>query len=392
MSRRTGTIPGRPVLAHVTSSDISLALLLGSQLKAFSEAGYEVVGISSGGQFVPQLEAMGVHHHRMVHATRSLSVHEDLRAAHELFRILADLNPDIVHTHNPKPGIYGRLVASVRRTPVIVNTVHGLYATPDDRFGRRMIVYQLERLAAHFSDAELVQNPEDLITLERIGVPGRKLHLLGNGIDLEQFSPHAVPDRVRHQIRCQLGASPDTVVVTAVGRLVSEKGFPEFFAAARHLRTSRPNALFVAVGPEEPAKTDGLSRSDMDEAIKAGVRILGYRADVVSIYAASDIFVLPSHREGMPRSAIEASAMGLPIVATDIRGCRQVVDDGSNGILVSPRDALALSAAIAHLIDAPELRLRFGQAGVLKARAQFDQEAVINKTLTVYRDLLERRR
>jgi glycosyltransferase involved in cell wall biosynthesis len=376
----------------VTTTDISLALLLGPQLRAFRDAGYDVVGVSAPGPFKREIEEFGVRYFPMRHATRGRSLVSDGMAMAELYRILRQLEPDIVHTHNPKPGVYGRIAAAVGRVPAVVNTVHGLYASRDDRLTKRTAVYALERFAASFSDAELVQNPEDFDTLARLRVPRHRLRLLGNGIDLERFSPK--PDHADRRIRLrrEFGASDETVVITAIGRLVWEKGYREIFEAAQRVRRHFPDALFVVAGPTEPTKADGVRPEELAAMEASGLRYLGHRADVESIYAASDVFVLASHREGFPRAAMEAAAMGLPIVATDIRGCRQVVSDGKNGLLVPPRDPDALAQAISSLVADPAARARMGGEGAKKARSEFDQKRVIEITLQTYQELLARNR
>ncbi len=382
----------RPLLAHVTTTDISLALLLGPQLKAFIDSGYDVVGLSGPGPFVDEIQQLGVRHVALQSSTRSRSLRADLRAAAELWRWIRRERPDIVHTHNPKPGIYGRIVAAVSGVPVVVNTVHGLYATRDDRVAKRLAVYALERAAAAFSFAELVQNPEDLETLRSLRVPARQLHLLGNGIDLGRFSRRELAEARRREVRLELGATDNSVVVTPVGRLVTEKGYRELFAAAAAISRAHPEAVFVVAGPTDPSKDDALTEQELIAAREAGVRILGHRSDVEAVYAASDIYVLPSHREGFPRSAMEAAAMGLPVIATDIRGCRQVVDHDRTGLLVPVRNADALASAISSLLASPQRRLEMGANGRLKAEREFDQQQVIERTLSVYEQGLSRRR
>jgi glycosyltransferase involved in cell wall biosynthesis len=381
----------RPIVVHVTTTDISLELLLGPQLRAFRDSGYEVVAMSARGPFVAALEHDGIRHVALEHASRAVAFGSDARAGRELYRHFRALRPDIVHTHNPKPGVYGRLAARAARVPVIVNTVHGLYAQPDDPRVKRAAVYGLERIAALCSHAELVQNPEDLETLARLGVPRRKLHLLGNGIDLARFAPGRVSDERRAALRTEMGAGPDDVVCGAVGRLVWEKGYRELFTAAAALRERRPELKIVIVGETDHDKADAVTQADIDAASReSGVRFLGHRDDVEDLYAAFDFYVLASHREGFPRSAMEAAAMGLPIVATDIRGCRQVVDDGRTGVLVGRRDAASLTAAIDRLGADADLRARLGAAAREKARAEFDQQRVIDITLGVYDELLNR--
>jgi glycosyltransferase involved in cell wall biosynthesis len=380
-------VAGRRVV-HVTTTDISLALLLGPQLRAFADAGMDVIGVSASGPWVSQLTAMGIRHEPLRHATRSVNVAQDVAALGELVRLLRHLRPDIVHTHNPKPGLYGRIAARVARVPVVVNTIHGLYATEDDSLVRRTAVYSIERFASTFSGAELVQNEEDVAVLRRLHVPARKLVLLGNGIDLTRFGPPSDDDSVAAARRA-LGVGPDKVVVGLVGRLVWQKGLRELFDAAAQLRRSRPDVVVVIIGPLDTDKADTLDDADVDAARALGnVEFLGRRDDVEELYHGFDIFVLPSYREGFPRSAMEAAASAVPVIASDVRGCRQVVDDGVTGLLVPVRDAAALTGAIETLAADPQRRRTMGAAARRKAEAQFDDRRVIETTLAVYERLL----
>jgi len=382
----------RPTVVHVTTTDISLELLLGTQLEAFVRAGFDVIGVSAPGPYVAALERRGIRHVPLEHATRSMAPTQDVGAFGELIGIFRRLRPDIVHTHNPKPGVYGRIAARVASVPVIVNTVHGLYALPEDRAAKRALVYGLERVAAAFSHAELVQNPEDLVTLARLRVPAAKLTLLGNGIDLDRFDPASVPAAGVERARRELGArDPSDVVVGLVGRLVREKGYPEVFEAAHRLRERMPHLRFAVIGGADDEKSDALSAGDRAAAEAAGVRLLGERDDVVALYRGMDIFVLASHREGFPRAAMEAAAMGLPAVVTDIRGCRQVVADEVTGLLVPARDVVALERAIATLASDRDRRHAIGAAARAKALRQFDVNRCVDITLSTYHRLLDER-
>lgn len=375
-------------LVHLTTADISLELLLGPQLTAFHEAGYDVIGVSAPGPFVAAIERRGIRHVSLANATRAMDPSRDMKALGELVGLFRELRPTIVHTHNPKPGLYGRLAARIARVPVVVNTVHGLYATEDDPVAKRAVVYGLERLASCASQAELVQNVEDLGVLhDLLRVPAAKLVLLGNGVDLDRFGHDESQDR-RTSMRAELGIDEDAVVVGAVGRLVAEKGYRELLTAWAELGRSHPDAVLLVVGPHDRQKVDALDDGLIRAAAESGVRFLGMRDDVDGLYAAMDIYVLASYREGFPRSAMEAAACGLPIIATDIRGCRQVVDDGHTGQLVPPRDPAALRAAIAALLDDPDRRAAMGRAGAERAADKFDQRTVISTTLSTYRRLL----
>ena len=368
-------------VAHLATADVSLRYLVLPQLLAVHDAGGEAIGISGPGPFVPELRARGVRHIALGASTRGMDVGADLRAAVQLWRVLRRERPDVLHTHNPKPGIYGRIVGRLAGVPVIVNTVHGLYATADDPWPRRLIVYGLEAMASRFSSAELVQNEEDLALLTRWGISARrKTTLLGNGVDLVRFAPLAPAAAVRAEVRAELGLDADATLIGFVGRLVREKGLPELFEAA----ATQAGTTLLCIGPEDPDKPDALSPAERAVAEAAGVRFLGMRDDVDRLYRAMDLFVLPSHREGFPRSAMEAAACGLPVVATDIRGCRQVVAPGETGLLVPVRDAAALGEAIAELAADPARRAAMGVAARRRAEACFDERQVVERVLAAY--------
>ena len=374
-----------PRVVHITTTDMSLDWLLGPQLRAFADAGYEVIGMSAAGAHVDNLHAMGIAHVDVPAFTRSNNPLHDLRAFGQLLRLLRSLRPDIVHTHNPKPGILGRIAARLTRTPLVVNTQHGLWAQPTDRWQRRIPVYAAERIAAAFGDVELVQNPEDVGTLvDTLHVPARKVRLLGNGVDLSRFDPDAITAATRTQLRADWGIAEGEVVCLVVGRLVREKGIVELLEAAHDLRRRGVPARFVVVGPTDPDKSDAIDPAVFENAAADGVVLTGTRTDMPECYAAADLFVTASWREGFPRSAMEAASMRLPTVATDIRGNRQVIADGETGLLVAVRDVTAIAAAVERLVGDSELRSTMGAAAAERAAAEFDQQRIIDRTLAAY--------
>ena len=164
---------------------------------------------------------------------------------------------------------------------MLFRSVHGLYALPEDRRAKRAVVYSLERIAAACSDAELIQNPEDIDTLRRIGIPTRKLRLLGNGVDLARFRP--ADPTTRAAVRAELGIPEEAVVCGVVGRLVWEKGYREVFAAAAALRARHPEVLVLVVGPDDPEKADGVDAASLARAEADGVRLLGMRAESLAL-------------------------------------------------------------------------------------------------------------
>src|SRR5262245_28318197 len=168
-------------VAHLTTIDLSLRFLLMAQLRGARDAGYDVVGISAPGPWIAELEAEGVRHIPLHSSTRAADPRADLRSARALWGGLRRGRPAVLHTHNPKPGLYGRVLGRVAGIPIVVNTIHGLYATDDDSPTKRALVYGLEAIASRCSDVELVQNPEDLALLRRFRIGGHA-RLLGNGV------------------------------------------------------------------------------------------------------------------------------------------------------------------------------------------------------------------
>jgi glycosyltransferase involved in cell wall biosynthesis len=239
----------RPRVAHVTTVDVTLRFLLLPQLRRLRDEGYEVTTISAPGPWVSDLEREGIRHIPWPGATRAWDPRADLRAIRHLVGILRRERFDVVHTHNPKPGFIGRLAARMVGTPVVVNTVHGLWATPEDRVRRRLPVLALEWLAARFSHMELYQSEEDLRWARRTRVARRERSiLLGNGTDLRHFHPEAVPPETVARLRAELGIPEDALVVGIVARMVAEKGYREFLETARTLRSTSPEVRFIAVG------------------------------------------------------------------------------------------------------------------------------------------------
>jgi glycosyltransferase involved in cell wall biosynthesis len=372
-----------PKVLHVTTVAISLDKLLGAQLRGFRDAGFDVVTASAPGPEVAELEAEGIRHVPLHRATRSWNLREDVGAAMELWRVVRAERPDVLHLHTPKPGAYGRPVGRLARVPLVVNTVHGLFAQEDDRFAKRAACYTVERIAACFSDVELVQSIEDVAVLRRLQVPARKLVHLGNGIDLAAFDPTAIDDAERVRIRRELGADDDRVVLGCVARLVREKGIEDLVAAFEQLHSHGVPVHLVLIG-ERSGERDAVDPVVIERARAAGVSLLGRRDDVSRLLAGMDVHVLPSYREGYPRVVMEAAAMGVPSVATDIRGCREAVVDGVTGLLYPRGDVSALQQRIGELVADPARRRALGEEARRRGRVVFDYRRQVWITLEAY--------
>jgi len=377
-------------IAHVTTIDGSLRHLLLNQLRRFQAAGFTVYGLSSPGPHVPDLEAAGIRHIAIPALTRRMSLGDDVRALVQLALAMRRERFTIVHTHTVKGGLLGQYAALLARVPIRVHTIHGLYFPGHMNVKRRWFYVLMERVTMRFSHRNFSQNPEDVpIAVEERISPIERIECIGNGIDLVVFDPRRYSPVRRQAIRASLGIADEHVLVGMVGRFLVEKGYLEMFEAVRRIKRVAPSARFVFIGALEPQKSDQLAPSLLREmGIDDVSQFLGFRDDVADLYAAMDVFVLPSHREGFPRVTMEASGMGVPCVATNIRGCRQTVEDGVTGHLVPVRDAERLAEAIRDLIGDPGKRRRYGEAARKKAEREFDERAVFDRIEKAYHTLL----
>jgi hypothetical protein len=234
---------------------MSLALPAVAAADAFREAGYDVVGVSAPGDHVATLAEHGIGHVALQRSTRAADLRSDLATAREFVQVCRRLEPDIVHTHNPKPGVYGRIGARLAGVPVVVNTVHGLYAQPDDRLREAAVVYGLERIAATCSDAELLQNPEDLPVLRRLGIPAASCTCSATASTWTRFDPTGTPTRAAAGAR-RARHRPTTRWSSA-----SSVGWSPRRATAR---CSRPPAGCATTHPTRPVR--GRRAADLDKA------------------------------------------------------------------------------------------------------------------------------
>jgi glycosyltransferase involved in cell wall biosynthesis len=389
---KASTKANRPPVrvAHIATSDASLRYLLLNQLEHYREAGYEVIGISRSGDDVAALEAAGI---RFIEAplSRSIGPLGDLVALYRLFRILQKERLTVVHTHTPKAGLLGQYAALFARVPLRVHTIHGLYFPGFMKPEARFLYVLLERVTMRFSRLNFSQNPEDIpVAIAEHICRADRIEQVGNGIDLRRFESSRFTPEHRAKTRAALGLSSEHIVVGMVARLVEEKGWLEMLRAAAILKAKDARVRFVFVGGFEPAKKDAIRAEALREhGIDDVAQFLGHRTDVHDLYAAMDVFALPSHREGFPRAPMEASAMGIPCVVTDVRGCRQTVDDGVTGFVVPVRSPELLAEAIDKLVQSEPLRRTLGAGARKKAVAEFDERTVITRILAAYDRLID---
>lgn len=383
----------KPKVAHVSTVDLSLRYLLLNQMRAIQAAGYDVTGISAPGPNVAVVEEAGIPHIQ-VQMTRRFTPLKDLVSLLRLVRVLRRERFTIVHTHTPKPGLIGQLAARIAGVPIVINTLHGFYFSEHTPAHWRRFYITMEKIAARCSDMILSQNPEDIRTAIRERIcPPERIKLLGNGIDVERFDPRCIDMEDLARTRREIGLPEEGLVVGFVGRLVTEKGVRELLQAARVVLRRFPQTRFLFVGHVDHEKPDAVTPEVAEEyGVGAACVFAGVRQDMAMMYALMDVFVLPSHREGFPRSPMEASAMGVPCIVTDIRGCRETVIPEQNGLLVPVRDVEALAKALLDLLSDRDRRMQMGMRGRSLALERFDEREVFSRVVAEYTRLLSEKR
>ena len=373
-------------IAQVATTGISVKLLLLDQIKALEAQGHEVTAVCAPGPFVDSARSSGVRVHT-IPMQREIAPIRDLRSLLTLTRYFRQQRFDVVHTHTPKAGLIGPLAAQLAGTPQVVHTIHGLLF--HDRMPRmkQSFFWVPEKITATFCDRILSQSQEDVERAVSSGLCNRrKISYLGNGIDVARFAPPDNYDRAE-KLR-EIGLQTGDFVVGSVGRLVKDKGFMELFAAAEILTARHPQVKFLVIGPRETDQNDALDNDYMDDLQRRGVvRFVHWSDDMRPWYAAMDLFVLPSYREGIPRACMEASAMMRPVVASDIRGCREVVLDGETGLLAPPRDVPQLVAAIETLYKDRDRAVKMGERGRQHIVRNFNHEDVCRRLCEFYTQL-----
>ena len=350
--------------------------------QAAAAAGYDVQVATAPGPAVEQVRAQGLIHHAVPLSRRGLNPFAELRTLWSLARLYRRLRPELIHHVTIKPVLTGGLAARLAGAPAVVSAVSGLgYLFITRGWGAaalRGVIKAGYRLALKRHGARVIfQNPDDRRKFLDQGLVDHEASVLikGSGVDIARFVPEPEPE------------GPPLVVLPA--RMLRDKGVSEFVEAARALRGEGLGARFVLAGDSDPGNPTAIPetrlRAWQDEGV---VEWWGYRADMPAVLAQAQIVCLPSYREGLPKSLIEAAACARPIVSCDVPGCREIARAGENALLVPPRDAKALAEALRALLGDPDLRRRLGARGRAMVEAEFSLERVIAQTLELYAALL----
>lgn len=348
---------------------------------ATRRAGYDV-HVAANPDGADPIVASGLPFHPLPVVRSATGIWNDVALLRSLGHLYRSVRPDLVHHVTLKPVIYGSLAARREDVPWVVNAVSGMgtlaLASGARAQVRRSIVRPLLRLGTNRPNVRVIfQNPQDQAEYVAAGLvqTDRTVLIPGSGVDLDAFRPSPAP------------AGVPLVVLPA--RIIYDKGVGEFVAAARLLRSRGVEARFALVGGLDPHNATEVAADTVQQWVAEGVvEWWGHRTDMAEVLREASIVCLPSYREGMPKALLEAAAAGRPIVTTDTPGCRGCVEPGHTGILVPPRDAVALADALEALIADPHRREAFGAAGRALAERSFGLQQVIDRHLELYGRLL----
>ena len=349
-------------LVRITTVPISLEKLLENQARFFKTY-YSVTLVSSQKEQLQKLaEEQGVHHFSL-EMTRKITPLQDLRCLLQLIRFLRKDKPHIVHTHTPKAGIVGMLAAFIAGVPLRMHTVAGL-PLMEAKGLKKSILYAVERLTYRCA-THVYPNARGLMDfIQEKKLAGKTpLKCIGNGssngIDLTYFNPERVSKEQEMSFREKWNISKDDFVFLFIGRLVGDKGVNELVAAFEQLANKIPNAKLLMVGPQEPT-LDPLKQVTI-ASIEKNPKIVStaYQQDVRPFLKMAQVFVFPSYREGFPNVVLQAGAMGIPCIVSDINGCNEIIENEVNGLIVPPKSIQPLSEKMYSLYKDPEKRAIF---------------------------------
>jgi len=340
--------------------------------------GWEVVGVAPDDGYAESLKDIGVRFINLTLDRKGLNPLKDLRLLYYFIRLYHHEKPTIVHHFTIKPVIYGSIAARLVGIPRIVNSIEGLGYVFLKGGILQSMVEKMYKFALRPPAQVIFLNPDDQnIFLERKLVTYEQIHLIhGTGVNTELFSPSNF---------IFVNALPKITFIL-IARMLWDKGVAEFVKVAKKVKEQNPLTHFILLGGTDSGSPSAISISWLKQQNKHGfIEWIDHVDDVRPYLAKSSVVVLPSYKEGLPRSLIEAAAMAKPIITTDTPGCREVVKDGINGLLVPKKNVKLLVKAMLTLANDPDLCKRMGHASRERALKYFDERVVIRKTLDVYR-------
>lgn len=382
-----------PKLIRITTVPLSLKILLKGQLKFMSDF-FDVVAVSSPGEdleIVKKEEGVRV---EAIEMTRQITPLKDLISLFRLFLFLRKEKPQILHTHTPKAGTIGILAAKLAGVPHRLHTVAGLPLL-ETKGKKRKLLDAVEKMT-YACATKVYPNSQGLyeIILENGYTTADKLKVIGkgssNGIDTSFFDPTKISEEEKIKRKQSLNLDENDFVFVFVGRLVGDKGMNELVSAFSELSKLqlKKTPKLVLVGPMEEELDPLLPETMKEIQSHPQIQSLGFQQDVRPYFAISDCLVFPSYREGFPNVVMQAGAMGLPAIVSDINGCNEIINDGKNGRIVPPKNQESLFEAMKEIIENPQKRNQWAKISRNQILENYERTYIWNELLNEYKSLL----
>jgi len=377
-------------ILQVCAVDFSVRTLLVPLIEKSMENDYEVHTVCTDVGGFKQLESKGFNMIN-INIDRKITPFSNIKSIIRLYKLMRKEKYDIVHVHTPIASILGRIAAKMARVPAVLYTAHGFYFHDEMSRNKYKFYYIIEKFAARIlTDWLLLQSKEDYeLAINDNFLSKEKIIHLSNGVDIwSKFNPTLINDEKALILKKELELNKSSFVFTFVGRLVEEKGIFELMDAFIRLKKKYCNAELVIIGETIESERDQDAIVQLNEMLKyPGVKHVGFRSDIPELLNISNVFVLPSYREGLPRSIIEAMAMEKAIIATNIRGCREEVFPDQNGYLVEKANTSELYYAMEKLILNKDLTEKYGITSRELVEELFDEEKVLKKQITLFNEI-----
>ncbi len=377
-------------ILQITAIATTVKHLLLPLIERLKNEGHKVQTVCSDGQYVTELREEG-YSITTININRKIAIFSNLKSLFSIYTFIKKKRFDIVHVHTPVASLLGRIAAKLAGVPVVIYTAHGFYFHENMAGWKRHIVVWLEKIIGRlFTDMLLTQSAEDKQTaIKKKIITKNRIEWIGNGVDINRF----VAAEGDNNLKNSLGMSNRDRVIGFTGRIVREKGIEELILAFIRVKQAIPDVKLMIIGDTLKSDRDRRIKQNIKQLIdinKLGDKIIftGFREEINRFYNIMDVFVLPSWREGMPRSILEAMASAKPVVATNIRGCREEVIDGVTGRLVPVKNEKILAKAIKEILLNKESADRMGGAGRRSVEEKFDENMVLERQLRIYRQLI----
>ena len=386
----------KPKLIRIATVPMSLHFLLKGQLQFMSQY-FETVGVSSGPkdelEVVAKRESIKV---RQVEMSRAITPIKDIKSLWQLYKLFKKEKPIVVHTHTPKAGIVGMMAASFAGVPIRLHTVAGMPLMEANGIKRN--IFNIVEKITYACATKVYPNSKGLeqFILENNYTKAEKIKVIANGssngIDTSHFDPQNHSQQQKQNLRNELDIHEEDFVFIFVGRLVGDKGINELVKAFKNLKFKIQNLKLLLVGPLESDSDPLLPETLKEIKNNSSIITTGFQNDVRPYFSISDALAFPSYREGFPNVVMQAGAMGLPSIVTDINGCNEIIKDGKNGMIIPPKNTDLLKKAMIKLIEDTELYNSLKSNARKMITSRYEQKIVWQALLEEYRTLLNEKR